>query len=333
MSTREEEMRAVTIDRFGGPEVLAVRTVPRPKLAPNQIMIRVESAGIGIWDVAERDGTLARALGIQPIFPWVLGSEGAGRVVEVGDQVTSFRNGDLVYGHVWMRTNPKAGFYAEDTALNADDAWPTPSTISAEQAGALLIDGATALRGLEALGLKQDEKLMVFGASGGIGHLAVQLGKRLGARVFAIASGEDGVDLALRLGAEVAADGHKANLADSAHEFAPNGFDAALIAVRGQSPEAIKAAENALTTMREGGRVAYPWSNDIMPAPKAPPTVRLHGYMGNIDRALVIKLNGLIDAGPFEVHLGETFTLDRAADAYNAVRSHHLGRLALLPAS
>ena len=206
-------MRAVVIDRFGGPEVLSVRNIPVPEPEPNQILIRVESAGIGVWDVAEREGMIAKMFGIQPKFPWVLGSEGAGKIVAIGDKVSEFRNGDLAYGAIWA-TNPKAGFYAEYTTLNTDQAWPIPSTVTAKQAGALLIDGATALRGLDdTLGLKQDEKLMVFGASGGLGHLAIQLGKRLGARVFAVASGEDGVDLALGLGADAAADGRNGKMA------------------------------------------------------------------------------------------------------------------------
>ena len=332
MTASNDEMRAVVIDRFGGPEVLSVSTIPSPKPAPNQILVEVESAGIGIWDAAEREGTLAKAFGLQPKFPWVLGSEGAGKVVEVGTEVEDFRVGDPVYGHKWM-ANQKMGFYAEFTAVNADDAWTIPSTITTQQAGALLIDGGTALSGLDALALKQDEKLMVFGASGGLGHLAVQLGNRLGARVFAVASGEDGVALSLRLGAEAAVDGRSGDVVASAREFAPGGFDAALITIRGQVPEAIKATEDALTTVSEGGRVAYPWTDSIMLPPKAPSTVRLSGYMGKTDRASLLRLNELIGAGPFEVHLGRTFSLDQAVDAYQALSSHHLGRLALLPNS
>lgn len=320
------EMKAVAIDRFGGPEVLSVRNVPVPEPEAGQILIRVESAGMGVWDIGEREGMIAKMSGIQPKFPWILGSEGAGKIMAIGDKVSSFRIGDLVYGAIWA-TNPKAGFYAEYTALNADNAWPIPSTVTAKQAGALLIDGATALRGLDdTLGLKQDERLMIFGASGGLGHLAIQLGKRLGARVFAIASGEDGVALARRLGAEAAVDGHHGNMVASAREFAPSGFDAALITVAGE------VTEKALTLMREGGRVAYPWVNQ-RPAPKAPSTVRLYGYNANIDRALINKLNKLIEAGPFSVHLGKTFSLDQTLEAYQAVGSHHLGRIALLPNS
>jgi NADPH:quinone reductase-like Zn-dependent oxidoreductase len=197
--------------------------------------------------------------------------------------------------------------------------------VTTEQAGALLIDGATALRGLvDTLALRQDESLMVFGASGGLGHLAVQLGRRLGARVFAVASGEDGVALALKLGAEVAVDGHNGNVVASAREFTANGFDAALITVAGEAPE------KALTMMREGGRVAYPWVNQ-RPPPKAPSGVRLLGYNANMDRPLISKLNEIVEAGAFEVHLGKTFGLDQVGPAYQAVTSHHLGRIALLP--
>ena len=319
-------MRAVVIDRFGGPEVLSLRNIPVPEPKEDQIIVRVGSAGVGVWDVAERQGLLAKLFGIQAKFPWVLGSEGAGKITAVGDKVSGFRNGDLVYGDIWSTTAPtKTGFYAEYAALNADNAWPIPSTVTIEQAGALLIDGATALRGLEdALALKQDEKLMVFGASGGLGHLAVQLGVRLGARVFAVASGKDGVELALKLGAKTAVDGRSEDIVASAREFAPEGFDAALVTVAGD------VTEKVLTTMREGGRVAYPWINQ-RPPPKAPSNVRLIGYNGNIDRPLIFRLNKLVEAGDFEVHLDRTFTLDQAADAFQAVGSHHLGRIALLP--
>jgi NADPH:quinone reductase len=328
MIPEDGEMRAVVVDRFGGPEVLSVRNVPIPDPEPDQILIEVESAGIGVWDVAEREGRLAKMFGIQPKFPWVLGSEGAGKIVAVGDKVSGFSSGDLVYGDIWSTTaTTKTGFYAEYAALKMDHAWPIPNNVTTEQAGALLIDGATALRGLDdTLGLKQGEKLMIFGASGGLGHLAVQLGKRLGARVFAIASGEDGVALAQRLGAEVAVDGHSGNISDRARKFAPKGFDSALITVPGE------AAEKALTLMRDGGRVAYPWVNQ-RPAPKAPSTVRLNGYNGTFDRALVSKLNKVIEEGPFEVCLGKTFPLDHVVDAYQAIGSHHIGRLALLPST
>jgi NADPH2:quinone reductase len=320
----KNEMRAVAIDRFGGPEILSVKTVPLPELEPNQLLIQVESAGVGIWDLAELGGRIAQMYEIKPNFPWILGSEGAGRVVAVGEKVSGFQIGDLVYGHTWA-TNPKRGFFAEYTALDAAWASPIPSGLTTEQAGALMIDGMTCFLELEeVLDLKQGEKLMVFGAGGGIGHLAVQLATRMGARVFAVASGEDGVALARRLGAEGAVEGHHGDIVASARKFAPDGFDAALVTAGGD------AADRALTTMRDGGRVTTPGGQG--PALKVPPTARLlsYNYKG-YDRASIDRLNELIDAGPFEVHLANTFSLDQAADAHRALESHYLGRLALLP--
>lgn len=246
------EMRAVAIDGFGGPEVLSVRSFPVPQVEPNQVLIRVESAGIGIWDLAGLRGMIAQRDGVKPIFPWVLGSEGAGTVAAIGDKVSGFQEGDLAYGATWA-TNPKRGFFAEYTALEAARASPIPSNLTTEQAGALMIDGMTGFLELdEVLALKPGEKLMVFGAGGGIGHLAVQLATRMGAHVFAVASGEDGVALALRLGAEGAVEGHHGDIVGAARRFAPDGFDAALITAHGD------AADRALTTMREGGRVTSP---------------------------------------------------------------------------
>lgn len=320
-------MRAVMIDHFGGPEVVSVRTVPVPVPKPGEILIQVKSAAVSRWEPAERAGMIAKAAGINPLFPWILGSEGAGEVVAVGEKAKGFQVGDLVYGLNWA-TNPKLGFFAEYTALDAEWAAPAPSNLPVEQVGALLIDGAVALRGLdEILQLKPEENLMVFGASGGVGHLAVQLARRMGAHVLGIASGEDGIDLAERLGAEVAVDGHNENIASSAREFAPKGFDAALFTSGGE------AAERALTTMRGGARVAHPFGVSLA---NVPSTVRVLSYMEGdywrkMPRALIGKLNKLIETGPFEVHLDRTFSLEEVLDAYQALTKHYLGKLALLP--
>ena len=183
-------------------------------------------------------------------------------------------------------------------------------------------DALTALRGLDdMLGLKPGETLMIFGAGGGIGHLAVQLAKRMGARVLAVASGDDGVALARRLGADVVVNGRKDDVAAAARAFAPGGLDAALMTAGGE------AADRALTAVRDGGRVAYP--NGVEPEPKVRPGVRLSSYDVVVDRGAIEKLNRLIEAGPFEVHVARTFRLDQAAEAHRALDDHYLGKLAL----
>ena len=174
----EKSMQAVVIDRFGGPETIRFDSVPVPKVGPDEVLIHIESAGVGVWDPFEREGGFARMFGREPEFPYVLGTEGAGTVAAVGRRVRRFKPGDRVYAA--FLSNPKGGFYAEYTAMPADNVSPIPQKLTTEQAGVMLVDAITALRGLDdAIDLKPGESVMIFGASGGIGHLAIQLAKRM----------------------------------------------------------------------------------------------------------------------------------------------------------
>ncbi len=315
-----DTMHAAAIDEFGGP--ITPHTVPVPEVGPDEILIRVESAGVGVWDPFEREGGFAQLYGGQPQFPYVLGTEGAGTVVDVGRPVRGFKKGDRVYAVATM--NPKGGFYAEYAAVKASDASPMPDTLTVEQAGVMPVDAITALRGLDdTLGLRRGESVMIFGASGGIGHLAVQLAKRMGARVFAVASGDDGVALVKRLGADAVVDGHKDDVVAAARRFAPGGLDAALLTAGGE------VAERALEAVRDGGRVAYP--NGIEPELEARPGIELTSYDGDASPEVMAKLNRMIEGAPVEVHVARTFPLDRAADAHRALGEHFLGKLALRP--
>jgi NADPH:quinone reductase len=315
-------MKTIAIDAFGGIETLKLQTLPVPEVGPDEILIRTESAGVGVWDTFEREGGFAKLFGVEPKFPYVLGSDGAGTVLAVGERVKRFREGDRVYAFSLL--NPKGGFYAEYIVLKADHASLIPDKLSTEQAGAMPVDAMTALRGLDdTLGVKEGESVLIFGASGGIGHLAVQLAKRMGARVLAVASGDDGVALAKRLDADATVDGHKDDVASAARDFAPDGIDAALLTAGGE------AAEKALAAVRDGGRVAYP--NGVQPEPQVRSTVTARSYDGMPDPQAIEKLNRLIESGPFEVHIARTFPLDQAAEAHRALASHYLGKLALRP--
>ncbi len=319
---RTKTMRAAALDGFGGPEMITLHTLPVPEVGPDEVLIRVESAGVGAWDPYEREGGFAGMSGSKPKFPYVLGSDGAGTVAAVGENVHRFHKGDRVYA--FGLANPKGGFYAEYVAVKEDDVSLIPEILPTGQAGALPWDAMTALRGLDdTLGLQAGESLLIFGASGGIGHLALQLAKRMGARVFAVASGDDGVALAKRLGADAVVDGHRDDIAAAARAFAPDGLDAALLTAGGE------AAEQALTALREGGRVAYP--NGVEPEPQARSGVTIRSYDGTPDPQAIERLNRLIESGPFEVHIARTFPLDQAAEAHRALDTHYLGKLALRP--
>jgi NADPH:quinone reductase-like Zn-dependent oxidoreductase len=317
--TKQKTMQAVALDRFGGIEALTLQTLPAPEVGPDEVLIRVESAGVGSWDALEREGGYDGIFGIKSKFPYVLGWDGAGAIAAVGERARRFKEGDRVYAA--SMPLPKGGFYAEYAVVAEEHVSLIPEKLTIEQAGVMPWDALTALSGLDVLGLKQDETLMIFGASGGIGHMAVQLAKRMGARVLAVASGDDGVALARQLGADAVVDGRKADAVAAAREFAPNGLDAALVTVGGER------VERALTALREDGRAACP--HGVMPVPRVRPGVHLYLYNGDRSQQAIARLNHLINSGPFEVHVTRTFPLDQAAEAHRMLGTHFVGKLAL----
>ena len=149
----------------------------------------------------------------------------------------------------------------------------------------------------------------------------MQFAKRMGARVLAVASGDDGVELATRLGADAAADRREDDVVAAAAEFAASGLDAALLTAGGE------AADRALTAMCEAGRVPYP--NGVQPEPQPRAGVRLSSYNGDLDADIVGRVHRLITSGPFKVHIARTFRLEYAAEAHRALREHYLGKIAL----
>jgi len=317
---KAQTMKAVALDKFGGPEAMKIQTLPIPQIAAQEVLIKVDAAGVGAWDPYEREGGFVEITGIKPKFPYVLGTDGAGTIAAVGKGVNRFKEGDRVYA--LELANPKGGFYAQFAAIKADNVSLIPGHLTIERAAGLPTDGLTALTGLEkVLGLKSGESLMVFGASGGIGHLALQLAKRLGADVLAIASGNDGVQLAKKLGADSVVDGRGDNVLSAAREFAPDGIDAALVTAVG------KTTVQALSAIRKGGRIAYP--HGVMPEPTAPKGVDIEAYDGEITPALISRLNALIDSGPFDVHVDRTFRLEEVSKAHEALTKHHLGKIVL----
>src|SRR5262245_35987999 len=131
--TMPSTMRAAAIDRFGGPEMILLHMLPLPEVESDEVLIRIESAGVAEWDPLEREGGFVQMLGMTPTFPYVLGTDGAGTVAAVGKQVTGFKEGDRVYGAALG--NPKGGFYAEYASVKSEYVSHVPDKLSIEQAG------------------------------------------------------------------------------------------------------------------------------------------------------------------------------------------------------
>jgi len=306
-------MKAAVIDRFGGPEVFRLASIPVPALDGLEVLIRVESAGVGAWDPWLREG----GSGLKQ-FPQVLGTDGAGIVVAVGPLVRRFKVGDRVYGFAY--DNLKGGFYAEYAAISEGNAAAVPECLSMIEAGALAASGLTALAGLEKLKLKIGSSLIVLGASGGVGHVALQLAQIMATRVLAVGSRPDGVELVKRLGADAAADGRAAGLVKAARDFAPGGLDAAIAFAYS------KSLAGALAALKKGGAIAYP--NGVDPEPARPSGVKVYAFDGLPGREAFKRLNALISEGPFGVEISRTYAFEEAARAHRDILKHHTGKLA-----
>lgn len=312
-------MQAAVINQFGDADAIHLQTLPVPKVAANEVLIKLEAAGVGSWDATEREGKYDGLFGGTSTFPYILGWDGAGEIVAAGADVHDLKEGDKVYAA--SMPLPKGGFYAEYKTVKAENVALIPEKLTIEQAAAMPWCALTALSGLDLLALKPGETLMILGASGGIGHIAVQLAKRMSVKVFAVASGADGVALATQLGADVAIDGLRDDIVAAARQFAPGGIDTALVLIGG------KVADTALDAVRSGGRAAYP--DGVWPAPQAKQNVEFLTYDGDTSRHGTARLNSLIESGPFTVHIDKTFPLEQAAAAHKALTSHFVGKIVL----
>lgn len=312
------QMRAAAIDGFGKPEVLTIHTLPVPEPDPGEVLIAVHTAGVGGWDADMRGGWWPEG---RPKFPVVLGTDGSGRVVAVGQRVRRLQVGDKVYAYSF--NNPKGGFYAEYVAVPADNAARVPEVLDLKHAGAIGTTGLTALQGVEdALRVRAGNVLIIHGASGGVGTLAVQFARMRGARVFATASGEDGVNLVRRLGADEAIDGHSENLTAAVRAFAPGGVDAVLAFVGGER------LNECLEAVRPGGKVAYP--NGVEPRPRKRKGIDVIAYDAVPGAAEFRRLNRAVEKASLKVPIAAVYKLEEASEAHKRLAEGHvLGKIVL----
>ncbi len=190
-------MKAAVIDQFGPSSVLQVRDIPVPEIADDQILVKVNAASVNPIDWKIRDGMMGDRYGNE--FPMVLGLDASGVVVKVGDSVSEFKEGDEVYA----RSDIGAGkCYAEYVALNPGTVALKPASLSHVEAAAVPLAALTPLIGMrDCAGLKAGDRILIIGASGGVGIFAVQIAKLMGADVTAVCSARN-IDLVRELGAD-----------------------------------------------------------------------------------------------------------------------------------
>ncbi len=192
------KMRAITIDRYGAPEVLELREVDRPTPKDDEVLVRVRasSANPRDWHLVRGLPYIARPqLGLRRPKWSLPGSDLAGQVEAVGASVTRFRPGEEVYACV------ESGGFSEYACVSQDRLARKPANLSFEQAAAVPLAAITALQGLRFGGIEKGQKVLIVGASGGVGSFAVQLATHLGAHVTGVCSTSN-LELVRSLGAE-----------------------------------------------------------------------------------------------------------------------------------
>jgi NADPH2:quinone reductase len=315
-----EHMKAAAVDRFGPPSVLTLHELPVPSPGPREVLIALDTAGVGSWDASIRDGSWRKSG--RPRFPLIPGTDGAGIVVAKGARVRRFRLGDRVYAYEFG--NRQGGFYAEFAVADANNVGRVPKALDLRDAGAVATTGLTALQGIDALRVRKGHIVLIFGASGAVGTMAIQFASQRGAQVIATASGQAATRVVRALGANRVIDARREDAIGQLRRFSRDGhgIDGVLALAGGDE------LERCLDFVRPGGRVVYP--NGIEPVPKERRTFRVQGFDAVADPAEFAKLNRRLSAGRVRVPIVGTYPLAKAAQAHRRLdRGQVLGRIVL----
>jgi NADPH:quinone reductase-like Zn-dependent oxidoreductase len=304
-------VKAVRFDEYGGIDVLKVADVPRPVPGAGQVLVQVKAAGINPGEAKVREGLYAARW--PATFPSGQGSDLAGIVAETGPGVTSFSAGDQVIGWTDNRASQAEYVLVEEQHLTAK-----PAGVPWEVAGALFVAGTTAYAAVRAVALTGGDTVVISGAAGGVGSLAVQLARRAGATVIGLASEVHHPWLA---GHGVIPVAYGDGVADRIRQAAGkvdafiDTFGAGYVQLAlelGVEPSRIDTIANFAAVARYG--------------------VKAEGNAAGSSASVLAELAGLIAAGELELPIAATFPLDRVQDAYRRLAEGHiLGKIVLLP--
>jgi NADPH2:quinone reductase len=307
-------MRAVTIDRPDTPPALR-EDLPAPVPADNEVLVRVHASSVNPADNSIAGGVLA-GMGLEHGYPVILGRDYAGVVEQAGAAVSGYRPGDHVYGFL-LHANPTVhdGAWAELITVTEElSIAPAPAEIDLAAAGAAALAGITAMTAVDALELSEGDVLLVVGATGGVGSLAVQLAARAGARILAPALPEDEAFLReLGVSDVLPRDG---DIAQLVRDRVPDGIDALLDLVN-YAPGTYDAA------LKPDARVASPTGA----AGEGPGRTNV---MATPSRENLQRLGALLADGTLRIPIQGTYELAQAPEALSALTGEHTqGKLAI----
>jgi NADPH:quinone reductase-like Zn-dependent oxidoreductase len=305
-------MRAIYQTELGGPEVLRLTERPRPVPGPTEVLVRVTAAGVNPldWKTRERGVFLGAP-------PFTVGADVAGVVEQLSEGVTRFAVGERVFG---MPRFPRAAAaYADYVTAPARHLARSPARATDAEAAALPMAGLTAWQALvDTAAVQPGERVLVHAAAGGIGHLAVQIAKALGAYVVGTARAEKHAFLA-ELGVDEAMDPTRLDPGEVLR-----GMDVVLDLVGGDT------AVRSLPVLRDGGILVGVSSGTAAAEAAAGQRVQVAYLLVEPDHRGLEAIAALVDAGRLTVHVARTFPLAEAADAHRAGEAGHgRGKLVL----
>ncbi|HEX3980412.1 MAG TPA: NADP-dependent oxidoreductase [Acidimicrobiales bacterium] len=304
--------RAVRFDRYGGREVLHVDDVPMPIPAAGEVVAAVRAAGINPGESSIRRGLLDELF--PATFPSGQGSDLAGVVTELGDEVDQWARGDEVLGFSWRRSS-----HATHVAVPADQLVRKPTELSWEVAGSLYVVGCTAYAAVRAVGVGPGDTVAVSAAAGGVGSIVVQLLRVRGARAVGIASAANAEWLSAHGAVPVA---YGDGLSERLREAAPDGIDA-FIDLFG--PEYVQlAVDLGIDPERIETIISREKAEEV--------GAKTDGSGTASTPEVLADMAGLVASGAIEVPIAATFPLDRVAEAFEQLeRRHTRGKIVLIP--
>lgn len=298
-------MKAVQINRYGGIDVLEVNDVSRPSVSKGQVLVEVHAASINPFDWKVREGYVKDFMPL--VFPATMGGDFAGKVVEGS---AKFKVGDEVYGQAAVYGGG-SGVFAQFAVANVGKIANKPKNINFEQSASLPLVGVSALQAIEThIKLKKGQKILIHGGAGGIGSIAVQVAKAVGAYVVTTASGDD-KDFVKGLGADDVIDYKTEDFADKVR-----GFDAVFDTAGGET------TNKSFGVVKGGGIVVWMAGEpDLEIAKKFGVLAIAQNTEGNADR--LNRLCELVENGKVKPQVDRVFVLDQVKEAFNYQEKDH----------
>ena len=316
-----EQMNAAFIEDYGDLNNIKTGTLDKPEAGEGEVLVRVKAAGVNPVDAAVAKGMLKDA--IPGEFPLIPGWDVAGVVEETGYAARRFQAGDEVYAYA-RRPLIKHGTFAEYIALPEAYLAERPTNISIEEAGGIPLVGLTAYQSIFDFGeLKKNQTILILGASGGVGTLAIQLAKSVGANVIGVAS-KANHDYMKDLGADITIDYNDHHVGEAVQKVQPEGVDLIFHCSRGDSFAQVMETG----VLKDGGKIA----SITKSKPDINDDIEFKYVFVEPNSEQLEHIAALADNGKIKVPISKTYSLEETGEALQEIEKLHTrGKLIITP--